>query len=145
MSDPKATSQRRLGAASADIDQQLAGGRVAFPLADLMRQTGLGGTAAKNQLQPTRPVFLSEAHYERDSDPEHAYHARGQAWSAFLNGAAGYGYGAWGVWQFRDPYDPLGETGNDLASSLAWWEALRVEGAGQMNYVRRLVRIPAPR
>ena len=90
-------------------------------------------------LEPARPVFLAEAHYERVSNPEHVYHARWQAWSAFLNGAAGYGHGAWGLWQFRDPYDPKGETDNDFSSSVVWWEALAFEGATHVGYVRRLL------
>jgi hypothetical protein len=41
---------RRTGAATAFIDARLAAGRVAFPLADLVRETGLSVIAAKNQL-----------------------------------------------------------------------------------------------
>ena len=37
-------------AADAFIDQRLALGRVAFPLADLIKETGLSVTAARNQL-----------------------------------------------------------------------------------------------
>jgi len=38
------------GSADAFIDQRLALGRVAFPLADLVKETGLSVTAARNQL-----------------------------------------------------------------------------------------------
>lgn len=38
------------GSADAFIDQRLALGRVAFPLADLVKKTGLSVTAARNQL-----------------------------------------------------------------------------------------------
>ena len=65
-------------------------------------------------LQPTRPVFLSESYYERSSDKQHVYHTRWQAWVAFLNGAAGYSNGAWGVWNFYDPDAENGETGKSL-------------------------------
>ena len=41
---------RRIGAASAFIDARLAAGRVAFPLRDLVKDTGLSTTAAKSQL-----------------------------------------------------------------------------------------------
>ena len=41
---------RQFGAADAFIDQRLALGRVAFPLADLIKETGLSVTAARNQL-----------------------------------------------------------------------------------------------
>lgn len=41
---------RRFGVAAAFVDQRLALGRVAFPLADLVIATGLSVTAARNQL-----------------------------------------------------------------------------------------------
>jgi hypothetical protein len=41
---------RLFGAADAFIDQRLASGRVDFPLADLVKETGLSVTAARNQL-----------------------------------------------------------------------------------------------
>jgi predicted transcriptional regulator of viral defense system len=41
---------RLKGAAARFIDARLAGGRVAFPLADLVKETGLSATAARNQL-----------------------------------------------------------------------------------------------
>ena len=46
----KTEKVRRNGAAAAFIDAKLAAGRVAFPLRDLVRETGLSATAAKNQL-----------------------------------------------------------------------------------------------
>ena len=42
---------RQYGAAAAFIDARLAAGHVAFPLADLIKETGLSLTAAKNQLR----------------------------------------------------------------------------------------------
>ena len=39
-----------VGSADAFLDQQLTLGRVSFPLADLVKQTGLSATAARNQL-----------------------------------------------------------------------------------------------
>ncbi len=41
---------RMVGSADAFLDQRLALGRVAFPLADLVKETGLSVTAARNQL-----------------------------------------------------------------------------------------------
>jgi hypothetical protein len=41
---------RRVGVAAAFVEARLAGGRVAFPLADLVKETGLSIIAAKNQL-----------------------------------------------------------------------------------------------
>lgn len=42
---------RQNGAAAAFVDARLAAGHVAFPLADLVKETGLSITAAKNQLR----------------------------------------------------------------------------------------------
>ena len=44
------SKSRMVGSAAAFLDEQLALGRVAFPLADLVKETGLSVTAAKNQL-----------------------------------------------------------------------------------------------
>ncbi len=90
-------------------------------------------------LEPPRPVFCSEAYYERSSDPDTAYHARWEAWTAFLNGCAGYGYGAQGVWQFYDPDDPQGEPGKATGEQAPWREALAFPGSGQVGFVRDLL------
>lgn len=96
--------------------------------------------AAENRtLQPSRPVFCSEAFYERDDDPDAAYHARWQAWSAFLNGCAGYGYGAQGMWQFYDSDHPSGEPGKDTGFQVDWEEALAFAGSGQVGHVRTVL------
>ncbi|MBN1671598.1 MAG: DUF4038 domain-containing protein [Kiritimatiellae bacterium] len=91
-------------------------------------------------LEPARPVFCAEAYYERVAadDPERAYHQRWQPWTAFLNGACGYGYGAVGIWQFYDPDDPAGETGKaELKMAVPrWQEALAAPGSAAMRYVR---------
>ena len=42
---------RQIGAAAAFVDARLAAGHVAFPLANLVKETGLSVTAAKNQLR----------------------------------------------------------------------------------------------
>jgi hypothetical protein len=44
------SKSRMVGSADSFIDQRLALGRVAFPLADLVKETGLSVTAARNQL-----------------------------------------------------------------------------------------------
>jgi hypothetical protein len=50
----KAASARLMGAAARFIDSRLAAGRVAFSLADLVEETGLSDTAAKQQLMRQR-------------------------------------------------------------------------------------------
>lgn len=90
-------------------------------------------------LPDSKPVFCSEGFYETKSDPEHAYHARWQMWTAMLNGCAGYGYGAWGIWQFYDPEAPRGETGKSTPESIPWRQALTLEGSGETRHVRDLL------
>ncbi len=90
-------------------------------------------------LEPPMPVFCSEAYYERADDAETAYHTRWQVWTAMLNGAAGFGYGAQGVWQFLDPVDPTGETGKKTKESVAWREAMRLPGSSQVGHARTML------
>ncbi len=91
------------------------------------------------ELSPPKPVFLAEGYYERAADSEHAYHARWQAWAAWLSGAAGYGYGAFGVWQFYDPDDANGECGNNPIETIPWREALRLEGSEHVGALGKLL------
>lgn len=96
--------------------------------------------AENRALEPTMPVFCAEAFYEVATDPDSAYHARWQVWTAFLNGAAGYGYGAQGLWQFLDHSDPEGETGKLTDSRpVPWPEAIRLPGSTQVPHVRTLL------
>lgn len=95
--------------------------------------------AENRALRPPMPVFCSESYYERADDPETAYHTRWQVWTAMLNGAAGYGYGAQGVWQFLDPADPNGETGKATRESVPWSEAARLPGSQQVGHARTLL------
>lgn len=81
--------------------------------------------AENRALTPAMPVFCSEPYYERADDADSAYHTRWQIWTAILNGAAGYGYGAQGVWQFLDPSDPQGETGKRVSEAVPGREAIR--------------------
>lgn len=89
-------------------------------------------------LHPTRPALQAESFYERASDKEHAYHTRWQCWTAMLSGAAGYGYGAFGVWNFYDPQDPNGETGKKTEATVPWPQALNLEGSGELRAMREL-------
>lgn len=84
-------------------------------------------------LEPARPVFCSEAYYDRADDPDSAYHSRWQAWTALLSGCAGYGYGAQGVWQFRD--EAFEEPGKLVPHTAEWREAIAFEGSRQAGIV----------
>lgn len=95
--------------------------------------------AENRALGPAMPVFLSEAWYERATESESAYFSRWQVWTAFLNGAAGYGYGAFGIWQFFDPDDPRGEPGKHHPAVVPWREAIHLPGSGQVGHARTLL------
>ncbi|MCC7336611.1 MAG: DUF4038 domain-containing protein [Pirellulaceae bacterium] len=55
-----------------------------------------------------------------------------------LSGAAGYGYGAYGVWNFYSPDNPNGETGKLTVETIPWQQALNMEGSGQLKPVQEL-------
>ena len=108
----------------------------------------VGRTLELFALDPVKPVFLAEGYYEMHSDTNHVYHTRWQPWSAVLNGAAGYAYGAVGMWHFYDPTDLLAiETAknakqyhkNIINRSFPWYEELNFEGGTQMQFVRKLI------
>jgi len=88
---------------------------------------------------PPQPVIHVEGLYENNT-PEGATAAqvRWQAWVAFLNGAAGHGYGAGGLFQF---YDPLAAEGIDAFNSpppdgkSTWREALAYPGGTQLKHL----------
>ena len=90
-------------------------------------------------LRPVKPVFCSESYYERASDPHSAYHMRWQGWTAFLSGCAGYGYGAFGIWQFYDPNDPEGETGKATRDVVPWPRAMQFPGPSMLKHVAALL------
>jgi hypothetical protein len=81
MSTSESTGNRQTGAAATFVDAQLAAGHVAFPLAQLLKETGLAVEAARKQLRrlgprvvrvsPSQQFFLivSPEHYSRGSPP----------------------------------------------------------------------------
>jgi hypothetical protein len=90
-------------------------------------------------LAPHRPVFASEGYYERATDLDHAYHTRWQAWTAMLNGAAGFGNGTNGIFQFYDPDAPERQTGRATPECVRWQQALELQGTAQLRHLRSLL------
>jgi hypothetical protein len=94
---------------------------------------------------PAKPVLHAEGFYERQNiEGASARMVRWQAWSAFLNGAAGHVYGAAGVWQFYDPSASVG-IGADRTNSRPWhgqsWrEALDYAGGKQLAHLLAFFR-----
>jgi len=105
------------------------------------RMYNIVGRAAENRsLIPTKPVFCSESFYEFLHDADSAYPMRWQAWVAMLNGCAGYGYGARGVWQFYDPDDAEGETGKKSKNTVPWRVAIDLPGSADVGHVNQILR-----
>jgi len=82
---------------------------------------------------PSKPVLHAEGYYERQrSDGASSRMIRWQAWTAYLNGAAGHAYGANGVWQF---YDSTARPDAQPWHGQPWPEALRFEGSAQLKHL----------
>ncbi len=100
--------------------------------------------------EPTRPVVMGEGGYEGIADHTmevvhtiDAADVRRIAYCAFFAGAAGYTYGAQGVWNHYGPRPPRaaqasGATGR-WGSSPPWPEALQLPGSAQLRFLRALL------
>lgn len=101
---------------------------------------------------PAKPVVDGEGGYEGIADAMvpgskiDAADVRRIAYSAFFAGAAGYAYGAHGVWEYRSPSAtltaasrtaPAGDTRHGIAPP--WKEALQLPAGRQMRYLRALL------
>jgi hypothetical protein len=100
--------------------------------------------------QPAKPVVDGEGGYEGIADamaPGNTIDAadvRRIAYCAFFAGAAGYAYGAHGVWQYRSPVKtvpgavrPQRDTRHGAAPP--WQQALQLPAGKQMRYLRALL------
>ena len=103
--------------------------------------------------EPTRPVVMGEGGYEGIADHTmevvhtmDAADVRRIAYCAMFAGAAGYTYGAQGVWNHYGPHPPHPPgalqaprgTGR-WGSSPPWPEALQLPGSTQLRYLRALL------
>lgn len=91
---------------------------------------------------PTKPVLDGETIYEdhpvcfnaKDLGTSSAYDVRKHAYLDVFAGAFGHTYGCHGIWQM---YDKTREPVN--GPHLVWHEAMDLPGAGQMQFLRRLM------
>ncbi len=93
-------------------------------------------------LSPTKPCMDGEPRYENHPvnwEPEkkgwfdEADVRQGAYWAVFA-GAHGHTYGCHDIWQMKAPgRDPVGHARG------TWYESLDLPGAGQMQYVKRLI------
>jgi hypothetical protein len=97
--------------------------------------------ASYNRL-PTKPVLDGEPIYEnipicfdeKDMGKSSAYDVRKAAYNALFAGAFGHTYGCNDIWQMHTPAHEA-----VLTSNLFYKEAMELNGANQMKFVRRLL------
>jgi uncharacterized protein DUF4038/concanavalin A-like lectin/glucanase superfamily protein/uncharacterized protein DUF5060/collagenase-like protein with putative collagen-binding domain len=87
-----------------------------------------------NKTDPVRPFINSETGYEAHSGRD-AHFIVYTAWSVLLNGAAGYSYGANGIWNFRDSSYPELQQGYATGDALDWDEAIDLPGSFRIAHI----------
>ncbi|WP_336513908.1 glycoside hydrolase family 140 protein [Pollutibacter soli] len=93
-------------------------------------------------LKPTKPVIDGETLYEdhpvcfnaKENGISSAYDIRKHAWLDVMAGGFGHTYGCHDIWQM---YTPEREPVN--GAHIPWYEAVNLQGALQMKYLRRLI------
>jgi hypothetical protein len=87
-----------------------------------------------------RPVVNAETRYEGHMATNGADVQRYAFWSSMLSGAAGFTYGAAGIFQANDRERPTGDRpGGGAFDSTFWDEALRFPGATQLGLSKALL------
>ncbi len=90
-------------------------------------------TAAINR-KPVRPVVNSEVCYEGIGEGCRQEMQRRLFWTCFLNGCAGFTYGANGIWQFNREGEPYGPSPHGLEwGATPWNEAMRLPGSAHIG------------
>ncbi len=97
-------------------------------------------TAAINR-KPTRPVVNSEVCYEGIGEGCRQEMQRRLFWTCFLNGCAGFTYGANGIWQFNREGEPYGPSPHGLEwGATPWNEAMRLPGSAHIGVGMSILR-----
>jgi hypothetical protein len=116
-----------------------------------MLQTGHGGyksvpnAIAKVQQEvrrtPAMPVVIGEANYEGILNGSGAEIQRLTAWTTLLSGAAGFTYGANGLWQLNTRAQPYGPSPHGASwGHTPWEEAYRLPGSAHLGLAKRLLQ-----
>ena len=113
-----------------------------------MLQTGHSGwgsaanvvafTSADYSKTPAMPFLIGETMYEGHRQQNWQDTERFAFWASVMNGAAGYTYGAGGIWQMNGKAVPHGASPTGLLSSITyenttWEEAMRLPGSTQVG------------
>jgi len=115
-----------------------------------MLQTGHGGYAsiantvekvrAAVERQPHMPVIEGEVNYEGILEGSRQEIQRIVFWTCLLQGAAGFTYGANGIWQVNTEDVPYGPSPHGASwGNTPWTEAYRLPGSGQIALGKRLL------
>ena len=116
-----------------DMLQTGHGDRASLP--DTVRRVSQGYRAT-----PVMPVVEGEVCYEGIGGFCGPEVQRLMFWACLLNGAAGYTYGANGVWQVNARGGPYGPSPHGMSwGSTPWEEACRLPGAEQLGLARRFL------
>lgn len=86
----------------------------------------------------TRPVVVGEIGYEHLAGDHLQDFQRAAFWLGFLNGAAGHGYGADGVWECATTDKPFPIM--KFASGMTWQEGMHLPGSSQLGMAANLLR-----
>ena len=90
--------------------------------------------------EPTMPVVVGELNYEgimATSGPDMQHHA---VWASLLSGAAGFTYGANGIWQFNElGQPPYISPGGATWGGAPWREAMPWRGAAEVGMTREVL------
>jgi len=115
-----------------------------------MLQTGHSGCAsvsntvakvvAERDRKPEMPIVVAEVNYDGIIHGTQAEVQRLTFWTAMLSGAAGYTYGANGLWQVNTREKPYGPSPHGANwGTTPWEDACRLPGSEQVAIGRRLL------
>jgi hypothetical protein len=116
-----------------------------------MLQTGHDGTTAIGSSvrrigeslakKPKMPVVIGEVIYEGIMHESDAEKERLVFWAGMLTGAAGFTYGANGIWQLNEPNNPYGPSphGGNWGTT-PWREAAALPGSTHLGHSARFLR-----
>ena len=115
-----------------------------------MLQTGHGGYKSvsntvkkvieQRDREPAMPVVVGEVSYEGILHGTQDEVQRLNFWASFLSGAAGFTYGANGIWQVNTASKPYGASPHGATwGNTPWDVAAQLPGSGQLGLARRLL------
>lgn len=102
---------------------------------------GAGHIARLARESSLQPVVNGESCYEGILGTAFEDVQRFCFWSSMLSGAAGYSYGANGIWQINRREEPYGPSPHGMAwGNLPWDEAMQLPGSRQLGLGAKLLR-----